>query len=296
MPVIKRVAIVGVGLMGASFGLALKRAWSTVRIIGVDVDESVLEQARARGAIDANGTYAQAGAADVILLALPVRQMSTAFAALAPHLSDLSTLVDVGSTKQSVIAAARAALGDRIAQFVPCHPIAGRERHGPMFAEVGLFEAKSVVITPLPENSPERLARVEGLWTAVGSRLVPMLPDQHDAVFAAVSHLPHMLAFSLVEELASRPNAKSLFEHAASGFRDFTRIASSSPEMWRDIALDNRAAILEELDAYLAKTANLRQLLADADAEALLSFMQRAQGAREHWLSGQLDQFNDLEK
>lgn len=290
---LNRIAIIGVGLIGASFALAAKRSHSGLTIIGIDRDETSLRQAKERSAIDAIGSIDEAASCDLILLAIPVRQTAELLTALAPRLERHSVVIDAGSTKQNVIAAARAALGNRIDQFVPCHPIAGRERHGPMAAEASLFDGKNVVVTPLPENTSSALAVAHAAWQSVGANVIEMPADSHDQVFAAVSHLPHMLAFSLVEGLAARPNAKTLFAHAASGFRDFTRIASSSPEMWRDVALDNRDQLLRELDAYADNTKRLRELVADGNADALEAFMRRAQEARERWLMGQLDQFND---
>jgi prephenate dehydrogenase len=289
---LNQVAIVGTGLIGTSFALALKRGNPQVNILGIDRDDASVAQAIGRGAINGACTYSQAGAADLVLLAVPVRQIGEALAALAPHLAAHAVVIDAGSTKQDVIAAASSSLGSKASQFVACHPIAGRERHGPMAADVTLFDGKNVVMTPAAENAEAALATARAAWQAVGANVVEMPAATHDAVFAAVSHLPHMLAFALVEELASRPNAKLLFEHAASGFRDFTRIASSSPAMWRDIAINNREALLAELDAYAAKVATLRGLIDAADDSALFALMDRAQAAREHWLSGQLDQFN----
>jgi prephenate dehydrogenase len=291
---LKQIAIIGVGLIGTSFALALKRKYPGATIRAIDRDEASIAQAQSRGAIDSACTYEAAGAADLVLLAIPVRQIGETLATLAPHLGAHSVVIDAGSTKQDVIAAARASLGAKAPQFVACHPIAGRERHGPMAADVTLFDGKNVVVTPVSETTPAALLVARGAWEAVGANVVEMPAATHDAVFAAVSHLPHMLAFALVEELASRPNAKLLFEHAASGFRDFTRIASSSPAMWRDIAINNRQALLGEMDAYTAKLTALRALIADADGEALFALMDRSQTAREHWLSGQLDQFNLL--
>jgi prephenate dehydrogenase len=292
---LRQIAIVGVGLIGTSFALAAKRnlrSESAPRIIGVDLDDQYVEQARQRGAIDAAGTFAQAASADLVLLAVPVRQMPQVLAALKPHLAEHNVIIDAGSTKQDVIAAARLSLGNRFPQFVACHPIAGRERHGPMSAVETLFDGKNVVLCRSQENTDASVETARLAWQAVGANVVDMSAATHDAVFAAVSHLPHMLAFALVDELASRPNAKLLFEHAASGFRDFTRIASSSPEMWRDVALNNREALLTELDAYLLRVAALRSMLDAADGDAIHELMQRAQTARERWLSGQLDQFN----
>ncbi|AMS32627.1 prephenate dehydrogenase [Betaproteobacteria bacterium UKL13-2] len=292
---LKHVAIVGVGLIGTSFALAAKRDLtpeSAPRIIGVDLDVQYVEQARQRGAIDAAGTFEQAASADLVLLAVPVRQMPQVLAALKPHLAEHTVIIDAGSTKQDVIAAARLRLGDRFRQFVACHPIAGRERHGPLAADTTLFDGKNVVLCRSPENSDTTVETARLAWQAVGAKVIEMTAVTHDAVFAAVSHLPHILAFALVEALAARPNAKLLFEHAASGFRDFTRIASSSPEMWRDVALNNREALLTELDAYLRRVAAVRDMLQASDGDAIYEIMQRAQRAREHWLSGQLDQLD----
>lgn len=288
-----RIAIIGIGLIGASFALALKRAGAVTEVIGIDADSFVLELAKRRGAIDRIGVMADVRDVDLVLLAIPVRQMGAAFVALRPHLSPHTVVMDAGSTKQDVITAARSALGGVMAQFVPAHPIAGRELHGPMAAEADLFVGKRVVIAMLPETHASATQRATAAWEACGARVVTMLPATHDAVFAAVSHLPHMLAFALVDELAARPNAKLLFEHAASGFRDFTRIASSSPEMWRDIALNNREALLNEIDRYTGRVKALRDALAAEDGDQLIALMRRAALARERWLSGELSHFQD---
>jgi prephenate dehydrogenase len=288
------ITLIGTGLIGASIVLALKKANAAIHVVGVDRDTDTLRDAKSSGAIDAIGTLDDIAQADVVIVAIPVRQMPTLFDSLLPHLQANTIIIDVGSTKQDVIAAARTALGAKVSQFVPCHPIAGRERHGPLAAEADLFVGKNIVVTPLAENAASTLQVVRDLWALTGATIVEMSPAAHDAVFAAVSHLPHMLAFALVDELASRPNAKTLFEHAASGFRDFTRIASSSPEMWRDVALNNRTALLAELDAYLAKATDLRNALHDNDEANLFALMQRAQTAREQWLSKQFEQFNDI--
>jgi prephenate dehydrogenase len=286
------VIIIGVGLIGTSLALALKRAEAGVVITGVDSHALSLSQATGRGAIDAVASLEALPPADVVVLAVPVRQIPVVFAAIAPQLSPTTIVIDVGSTKRDVIEAARALAG-HASRFVACHPIAGRERHGPLAADADLFTGKNVIITPQPSNAPADIAAVGALWRGVGASVIEMSPDAHDAVFAAVSHLPHMLAFALVDELARRPNARTLFQHAASGFRDFTRIASSSPDMWRDVALNNRDAIVVEMDAYLSHVQRLRDAIAAADERAIVDLMQRAQDAREQWLSGQLDRFND---
>jgi prephenate dehydrogenase len=290
----KRLVIIGVGLIGGSFALALKRAGVVGEVIGVDRNRTALDDALRLKVIDVAANISDAlKDADLVLLAVPVRQMSATFTLVARDIEAYAIIMDCGSTKQDVIAAARLTLGKKIAQFVPAHPIAGRETSGVGSADATLFAGKNIVITPLVENSVETVVHAQAAWRACDANVVTMTAAAHDAVFAAVSHLPHMLAFALVDEFASRPNAKSLFSFAASGFRDFTRIAGSSPEMWRDIALNNRDALLAEMDAYLAKTQQLRTLIANADAAALEQLMQRSREARAKWLAGELDSFRD---
>ncbi len=288
------IAIVGLGLIGGSVALALRSAWPYVNIIAFDRDESQLDLALRSGAIDAGtSTFAAIEGADIVFVSVPVAQTAAIFGALAPHLGANSVLTDVGSTKQSVIAAARARLGNKVSQFVPGHPIAGREHVGFAAAASELFEGKNVVLTPLSENAPAVIEKIRSLWRACGANVVEMPAETHDEIFAAVSHLPHMLAFALVDEFALRPNAKTLFCFAASGFRDFTRIASSSPEMWRDIALNNRVALVAEFDRYLQHAKQFRDALAAADGIAIEALMARAREARDKWLAGELDHFRD---
>ena len=286
-----KIAIIGVGLIGGSFALALRRGRSDVHVIGIDRDAEALDIARRLGVIDGAASPGTPVGCDVILLAVPVRQMPLVLAQIASTLKPETVITDVGSTKQDVIAAARIALGEKISQFVPGHPIAGREQGGVASADHELFEGKNVVLTPIAENTAQAIERVSALWHSCGARVVEMPAEAHDAVFAAVSHLPHLLAFALVDELAARPNAKTLFSFAASGFRDFTRIAGSSPEMWRDIALNNRDSLLRELTAYEARVAELRKALAIGNGEAIEAMMQRAKHARDRWMAGELDGF-----
>lgn len=288
------IGIIGVGLIGGSFALALRRTRSDLRVLGIDRDQSALDAAMRLGAIDEAASPAAMATCEVILIAVPGRQFPAVLAEILPYLQPGTVITDAGSTKQDVIAAARAAmLGGKISQFVPGHPIAGREHAGVTAADASLFDGKNVVLTPIAENLTQTVERVRSLWHACGAKVVEMPADAHDAVFAAVSHLPHLLAFALVDELAARPNAKTLFSFAASGFRDFTRIAGSSPEMWRDIALNNREALLCELTAYEAHIAALRKALASGDGEALAALMARAKKARDRWMAGQLDGFRD---
>jgi prephenate dehydrogenase len=193
-------------------------------------------------------------------------------------------VTDGGSTKQDVVAAARAALGGRLPRFVPAHPIAGAEHSGVEAASAALYQGKLVVLTPLPETDPDALATAQAAWQASGARVLQLTPQRHDEVFAAVSHLPHALAFALVEMIAGRPDAQQLFSFAGAGFRDFTRIASSSPEMWRDICLSNRGALLAELDAFQAALHSLAECIRTGDAEAIAALFERARVARNRWL------------
>ena len=287
------IAIIGVGLIGGSFALALRREFGDLRVIGIDSDPAAIDEAIRRGVIDESASLDATADCDLILIAVPVRQTPAVLAGIAPQLKPSTVVTDVGSTKQDVISAGRTSLGNKISQFVPGHPIAGREHAGVSAAASELFEGKNIVLTPITENTEESIERVRSLWRACGAKVVEMSAETHDAVFAAVSHLPHLLAFALVDELAARPNAKTLFSFAASGFRDFTRIAGSSPEMWRDIALNNRDALLCELGAYEAHIVELKRALESGDGDVLEAMMARAKHARERWMAGELDGFRD---
>ncbi|WP_026052264.1 MULTISPECIES: prephenate dehydrogenase [Herbaspirillum] len=281
----KKVVIFGVGLIGGSFALALRRAGQAAHIVGVGRSVQSLERARELGIIDAFATdvAAAVAGADLILVAAPVAQTESILASIAPHLGEQAIVTDAGSTKSDVVAAARKALGARIAQFIPAHPIAGREKHGPEAALAELYEGKKVVITALPENSEADVETVAAAWRACGAVIHRLSAQQHDAVFASVSHLPHVLAFALVDDIAAKPHAETLFQYAASGFRDFTRIAASSPEMWRDITLANRAALLTEVDAYLVQLQGIREMIAAGDGAAIEQVYANAQHARLQW-------------
>jgi len=222
--------------------------------------------------------------ADLVLIAAPVAQTAPIMASILPFLEAQTVVTDAGSTKSDVVAAARAVFGARIGQFVPGHPIAGSEANGPDAATALLYRGKKTVLTPLPENAEADVEKVAAAWRACGAIIHRLTAEEHDKVFAAVSHLPHVLAFALVDDIAAKPHADLLFQYAASGFRDFTRIAGSSPEMWRDISLANRDALLGELDAYLAQLANVRAMLAASDGAALESVYAKAQRARCAWI------------
>ncbi|MFM7760808.1 MAG: prephenate dehydrogenase [Burkholderiaceae bacterium] len=285
MPTFERIVVFGVGLIGGSFALALKQAGVVKRVIGVGRRAETLQRAHALGMIDAIGDPSSVAGADLVLIAAPVAQTETLLREMQPHLQDGTVVTDAGSTKSDVVGAARVALGEKIAQFVPGHPIAGREQNGPEAALADLYRGKKVVLTALPENSSDSIALVAGAWQHCGALIHYLSPEEHDAVFAAVSHLPHLLAYALVGDIASRDNADRLFQYAASGFLDFTRIAGSSPEMWRDISLANRQALLAELDAYTEQLSSLRTMLLSADGAALEHVYARAQSARQSWIA-----------
>ena len=291
MQAFRRLAVVGVGLIGGSVAAALRRAGACRERVGAGRDPGNLRRALELGIVERTFTDPAEAVrgADLVLVAAPVAQFPRIFAAIAPALEPDALVVDGGSTKQDVVAAARAHLGAALARFVPSHPIAGAEKSGAAAAKAELLDGRRVVITPLAENAPAVVARAEAMWRACGARVSRMTPEAHDAVLAAVSHLPHVLSYALVHEFAGRPDSGELFGLAAGGFRDFTRIASSHPEMWRDIFVANRTALLAEMHRYAAKLAELRALVARGDGAALERVFAEARAARERWLAGGFD-------
>jgi len=276
-----KLAVVGVGLIGGSFALALKQAKAVSQVVGVGRNAANLKLALERGIIDSIAPDAASAArgADLVLVATPVGQ----YLNVLKSLEKTSALItDGGSTKRDVIAAARQALGKGVARFVPAHPIAGAEKSGAAAASAQLFRGRRVVLTPLPENSSSDLERVEAAWKTAGANVSRMPADEHDAVLATVSHLPHLLAFALVHDVAQRRNSEQLFSFAAGGFRDFTRIASSHPEMWRDICVANRDLLLAEVKRFSSKLEEIQRLL-DHPAE-LEKLFAEARAAREQWI------------
>lgn len=282
---IKKLVVCGVGLIGGSFAMALREAGVVDKVVGVGRSASSLAAAKAAGVIDeaAEGWPDALASADLVLVATPVGQMDSVMSAMAPHLEPNTVVTDAGSTKRDVIEAIYRHLDANLANVVPSHPIAGAEKSGVTAAFAELYQGRKVVITPLPENDPAAVEKVRAAWAACGAVLHQMAPHEHDRVFAAVSHLPHLLAFGLVHDLSQRANAGQLFSYAASGFRDFTRIAGGHPEMWRDICIANRQALLGELDAYLAELALLRAYLMSGDGAALEGIFDEAREARNAW-------------
>jgi prephenate dehydrogenase len=282
---LNKIVIFGVGLIGGSFALALKKANAVNEIVGFGRSIASLEEAKKLGIIDRIGAdiAGEVCDADLVFLATPVAQMAELFARIAPHLGTNTLVTDGGSTKCDVVAAARANLGDKIAQFIPAHPIAGAEKSGAAAALADLYQGKKVILAPLAENSKEAVSRVRKTWELCGAVVSELTPQQHDEVFAAVSHLPHLLSFALVHDLAQRDNRDQLLSFAASGFRDFTRIAASSPEMWRDISLANRDALMREVKQYADELYIVYQALENNDAAKLEEIFSLAREVRSGW-------------
>lgn len=282
---IGKLVIIGVGLIGGSFALAMKRAGLVSQVVGVGRSLDNLNRAIELGVIDAasqDPAQAVAGA-DLVMVATPVGQMGRVFDAIAPVLPAQAIVTDAGSTKGDVAQLMRAHLPEHLAYCVPAHPIAGSDRSGAAAAQYGLFEQRRVVLTPLEATLPEAAEAVGQWWQASGARVFSMRADEHDAVFASVSHLPHLLAFAYVEMVANKTDAARCFDFAATGFKDFTRIAGSHPEMWRDISLANRDALLADLRAYQAGLAQLTQWVEAGDGAALEQMFQHAREARVQW-------------
>ena len=284
----ERVAVIGVGLIGGSFSLAIKEQKLCRHVVGAGRSAANLKIALGRGVIDAVAPDAAAAVrkADLVLVAAPVAQFEKIFLAIGPHLAPDCLVMDAGSTKRDVVAAARRGLGNRLARFVPAHPIAGAEHSGAAAANPGLFRDRRVVLTPLKQNRKRDVDAIAALWSSIGARVSRMTPAAHDKVFAAVSHLPHLLAYALVDDVSRRRNAAQLFGYAAGGFRDFTRIASSHPEMWRDICVANSDQLLKEVVRFSLVLERLKKLLKKKDAAALERLFANARAARERWLNG----------
>jgi prephenate dehydrogenase len=283
--VIKQLTIIGVGLIGGSLARALKRAGAVGEVVGAGRNAAHLQQALDLGVVDRIETDLATAVqgADIVVVASPVGAAESVFRAIAPSLSPDTILTDVGSTKASVVAAARAAFGDLPVNFVPGHPIAGTEQSGVAASFAELFDGRRVILTPGDNTAPAAVAAVRDLWQQAGAKVVETSVEHHDAVLAATSHLPHLLAFTLVDTLANLDDKQEIFEYAAGGFRDFTRIASSDPRMWHDICVHNEPALLKMLERFEADLDKLRQAIANNDGDYLLRVFTRAKAARDQF-------------
>ena len=283
-----QLGLIGCGLMGGSFALALRKAGLVKRIIGYSKSPSTTERARRMGVIDdaAESALQAVAGSDIVLLAVPVAATESTFKAIR-HLVEPHVLVmDVGSTKRDVVDAARRALRERIASFVPAHPIAGKESAGIENADGALFSGRQVIITPLPQTAPELVQRATDVWSAIGAQVLKMTPENHDAAFAAVSHLPHVLAFAYFSSVVNQPAGRDYLSLAGPGFRDFTRIAASNPEIWRDILVANREEVLKQSQLFRQALDALELVMRSGNADALEDLIRSSAQGRANWQMG----------
>jgi prephenate dehydrogenase len=280
-----QLGVIGCGLMGGSFALALKRAGLVRRVIGYSKSPSTTEQARRLGVIDtaAESALLAVSGSDIVLIAVPVAATEATFKAIRHLLEPGSLLMDVGSTKRDVVDAARRVLKDRIGSFVPAHPIAGKEVSGIANADASLYQGRQVILTPLPKTAPELVQKATDAWAGIGAQVLRMTPENHDAAFAAVSHLPHVLAFAFFNSIARQPAGKDFLSLGGPGFRDFTRIAASNPEVWRDILMANREEILKQTQHFRHTLDAMEHVMRTGNIEALEALIKNASEARGGW-------------
>jgi len=281
----KRLALIGCGLMGGSFALALRQAQAVEHIVGFSASDKTRQRALELGVIDQAATSVAEAVqgADLVLLAVPVGAMHVSFEAMRHALAPHALLMDVGSTKCDVIEAAQATLGDRLNCFVPAHPIAGKEVAGIEHADAQLYQGRRTILTPMPQTGIHRSQAAHHVWTTVGSQVSTMTPEAHDATYAAVSHLPHLLAFAAVNALTSQSQGTAFLEMAGPGFRDFSRIAASDPAVWRDILSANRAQVLAQVAHFRDALALFEQAMQQGDAAALQALISNASSTRAAW-------------
>ncbi len=284
-PVFEQLAVIGCGLMGGSFALAMKRAGLVKRVVGYSKSPSTTQRALQMGVIDIEAPSAllAVSGADLVLMAVPVGAMGATFKAIR-HLASPNTLfLDVGSTKQDVVAAAQAALGRNVSAFVPCHPIAGSELSGVESSRADLYAGKQVIMTPTGSTSPEHVERARGLWQALGCEVSLMTPQEHDAAYAAVSHLPHLIAFAYMQSLLAQDEPQRLMALAGSGFQDFTRIAASEPKLWRDVLLANKSALSDQIRDFKEALFELETLLHEDKGAELQKAIAKVSAVRSAW-------------
>jgi len=283
-----QLGLIGCGLMGGSFALALKRAGLVRRVVGYSKSPSTTERAKKLGVIDAAAESALRAVAgsDIVLIAVPVAATETTFRAIRDLVEPGVLFMDVGSTKRDVVDAARRVLRERVAYFVPAHPIAGKESSGIENADAALFSGRQVILTPLVQTAPELVQRATDAWSAVGAQVLKMTAENHDAAFAAVSHLPHLLAFAYFSAIVNQPAGRDYLSLAGPGFRDFTRIAASSPETWRDILVANREEVLKQSQRFRHALDALEHAMREANTDALEGLIRGSAEGRAHWQMG----------
>ncbi|MDE2594362.1 MAG: prephenate dehydrogenase/arogenate dehydrogenase family protein [Burkholderiales bacterium] len=283
-----QLGLIGCGLMGGSFALALKKAGLVKRVVGYSKSPSTVEKARRLGVIDvaAESALLAVSGSDIVIIAVPVAATEATFRAIR-HMVDPGVLfMDVGSTKRDVVDAARRVLKERLPAFVPAHPIAGREVAGIDHADALLYQGRKVILTPLPQTDATLVQKATDVWAAVGCQVLKMTPEHHDAAFAAVSHLPHLLAFAYMNALAEQPLGQEFLSLAGPGFRDFSRIAAGEPTIWRDILLSNREEILKQAAAFREALEHLERNMRDWNGGPLQALIQTASDARSQWQLG----------
>jgi prephenate dehydrogenase len=284
----EQLGLIGCGLMGGSFALAMKRAGLVKRVVGYSKSPSTTERARQMGVIDVEAPSAllAVSGADIVLLAVPVAATEATLKAIRHLVSKDMLIMDVGSTKRDVVDAARRVLRDHIGSFVPAHPIAGKEVSGVEHADAELYTGKQVILTPIEKTQVTLLKRAQEVWEALGCRVQQMSPDAHDAAFAAVSHLPHLMAFALINGIVDQAYGRDFLSLAGPGFRDFTRIAASDPKVWRDILLANRNELLEQSRIFQQSLQSFEKLIEDGDVDRLEHEIDRASLVRANWRMG----------
>ena len=281
----EQLGLIGCGLMGGSFALALKRAGLVKRVVGYSKSPSTTERARQLGVIDVEAPSAllAVSGADIVLIAVPVSSTETTLKSIKHLVTPQMLIMDVGSTKRDVVDAARRALREQIGCFVPAHPIAGKELSGVEHADADLYAGRQIVLTPIDRTDRVQLQQAIDVWAALGCRVVKMTPETHDAAFAAVSHLPHLIAFALMNAIGGQPLGKDFLSLAGPGFRDFSRIAASDPTMWRDIMLSNREELLAQSKLFQRNLEALELMIVNGNSEALLEQFESASTARANW-------------
>jgi len=280
-----QLGVIGCGLMGGSFALALKRGGLVKRVIGYSKSPSTTERAKKLGVIDdaAESALLAVSGSDIVLLAVPVAATEATFRAIR-HLVEPGVLfMDVGSTKRDVVDAARRVLKERVPSFVPAHPITGKEVAGIQHADATLYQGRQVILTPLAQTSAELVQKATDVWSAIGSQVLKMTPENHDAAFAAVSHLPHLLAFAYFSAVGKQPAGRDFLSLAGPGFRDFTRIAASDPAIWRDILMSNREEILKQSSRFRHTLDAIEHVMRSGNVEALEDLIRKASTARANW-------------
>ena len=281
----EQLGLIGCGLMGVSFALALKRAGLVKRVVGYSKSPSTTERARQMGVIDVSAPSAllAVSGADIVLLAVPVSATEASFKAIRHLITPNTLLMDVGSTKRDVVDAARRVLRDSLGCFVPAHPITGKEVSGVEHADVTLYNGKQVILTPIERTFTIQLQKAVDVWSALGCHVVQMSPQAHDAAYAAVSHLPHLISFALMNSIAGQAQGANYLSLAGPGFRDFTRIAASDPKMWRDILIANREELLDQSRMFQQTLQSLEKLIANSDGDTLENLVEQASQTRANW-------------